>query len=172
VNGLTTTEAADRLGVPPTTLKTWLSMLPVPQGTDSRGRRRLDDESIAVLETVKHLRDEDCGYATIRRRIGPVADESPVETASSPPPTGPETVISPPFDTSAIVAEVVAAIRGENELAEKYARATYTMGQQEERIANLTAQLEETRQKVAALEAPKPAAEGPLSFWQRLTWRR
>ena len=156
MNGLTTTEAAKQLGVPPTTLKTWLTNLPIPASTDSRGRRRLDQEALEVLEMVKSLRDEDCGYQTIRRRIEPTTDANPSVTDSEPAADGPESASSPSLDTSALVAQVIEAIRSENDLAEKYARVAHRVGELEATLRERERELVEAREKIALLEAPKP----------------
>lgn len=69
IEGLTPTEAAERLGVPPTTLVTWLHELPIPQSRDSGGLARLDEEALAVLEAVRGMRAYDLGFQTIRRHL-------------------------------------------------------------------------------------------------------
>ena len=156
MNGLTTTEAAKQLGVPPTTLKTWLTSLPIPASTDSRGRRRIDQEALEVLEMVKSLRDEDCGYQTIRRRIEPQTDTSSSVTDGSPTTDNSEPAPSSSMDTTALVAQVIEAIRSENDLAEKYARAAHRMGELEATLRERERELAEAREKIALLEAPKP----------------
>lgn len=176
MDGLTTKEAAERLGIPVTTLKTWLSQLPIPQDMDSRGRRRLTDDAIAVLETVKHLRDEDRGYQTIRRLIRPETDGGSSETGQGPTSDEYETDVGPsPVSTAAIVEAVTAAIATQTDLAEKYARAAHQIGNLEakvqakdERIAQLADELAEARQRIALLEAPKetPAPRPWWKWWQ------
>lgn len=161
MDGLTTSEAAKRLGIPQSTIKTWLSNLPIPSATDSRGRRRFDEGSLEVLATVKKLRGKDKGYETIRRHIRPEPDRSSTETSTSSPADEPETSWGSPDDIRAIVID---ALKSENELAEKYARATYSIGQLEERVTTLSAQLEEAREKIKLLEAPK--AEAKRSWWK------
>lgn len=78
MQGLTTKEAADRLGISPSTLRHWMTNFSVDVEIDERGHRRLDEKALAVLQTVKELRGEDCGFQTIRRRMQP--GELTVET--------------------------------------------------------------------------------------------
>lgn len=157
MNGLTTSEAAERLGVPKTTLSTWLGQLPIPYETDSRGRRRLDDEALALLETVKTLRGDDCGYQTIRRRIGPLTEPDQVEAECNPAATETQPEQAPALDTDAFMAQVVAAVSAQTELAERYARVAHQVGRLEADNDHLRAQLAELKDKVAQLEAPTPA---------------
>lgn len=167
---LTTGEAAKRLQVAKSTLKDWLDELPIPTETDSRGRRRLDLEALAVLETVKDLRNQNHGLATIRRRIVSVEIEQPDSDGQQPgdgwnePDKSRTTADQEPnrIDAEALVSQVIAAIRVETEQSEKYARAAHRIGELEERCRSLEEQLTqrdrqltEFRQKIELLEAPK-----------------
>ena len=123
---------------------------------------------------VKQLRDEDAGFATIRRKIGhdtvghgdspsthggaTVVDDEP--TAEAPSGHGAGTAAA--FDTSALIAQVVDAIGGQTELAEKYARAAHTIGQLEERVANMSSQLAEARGLLIAGESERQAERDRL----------
>ena len=87
-----------------------------------------------------------------------------------------------PDQSPALIQAVKAAILEQNGLSEKYARATYTIGQQEERIHNLEAQLEAAREQIKTLPSPqqmiqleqevltlkKQATEKKISFWAKL----
>lgn len=164
MNGLTTSEAAERLGIPKTTLSTWLGQLPIPHDTDSRGRRRLDDEALALLETVKTLRGDDCGYQTIRRRIGPLTEPDQVEAESNPTTNETQPEQAPTLDTDAFMAQVVAAVSAQTDLAERYARVAHQVGRLEADNDHLRAQLAELKDKVAQLEAPSPTPARP--WWK------
>lgn len=175
MNGLTTSEVAERLDVPQTTIRTWVSQLPIPAKQDSRGRHRFDEDAIAVLEAIKKLRTEDAGYNTIRRVIEPatssngeatnIEQEGSVEQRATTDGVGSKALVAE------VVAEVVAVIRGENEQAEKYARATHRIGELEERVRALEAERErlggelaEAKDKILLLEAPKARGWWP---WRR-----
>lgn len=154
IETLTANEAAERLNVSVTTVKNWLNQMPGDKEIDSRGRRRIDEKTLSVLETMKALRDEDCGYETIRRRIFQVTDDqlsanSDLGLGDSQP-----TVSQQPVDTASIVAQVVEAMRGENELAEKYARVAHQVGKLEAENENLRAQLAEAKALLAAPVKP------------------
>ena len=169
MNGLTTGEAAERLGVPQTTLKNWINHLAIPTSTDSRGRRRIHDDVLPVLEAVKDMRGEDCGYQTIRRRIGPLTDGQPsltvggqLPTDTRPPGDGQQATEALNIPSDALVSQIVTAIQENNDLAEKYARATYEIGElrervkgRDEKLAELQGRLEEQARKIELLEAPK-----------------
>lgn len=163
MDGLTTSEAAKRLGIPQSTIKTWLNNLPIPSALDSRGRRRFDDGSLEILAAIKELRGKDKGYETIRRHIRPEPDRGSAGTNPSSPMGELETSWGSPDDIRAIVVE---AMKSENGLAEKYARATYSIGQLEERVATLNSQLEEAREKIKLLEAPKAEPEVKRPWWK------
>lgn len=174
MNGLTTGEAAKHLQIPQSTLKMWLSELPIQTTTDSRGRRRLNDDALAVLETVKDLRTHDFGLQTIRRRI--VSGGGSVQLGDSQElgnelknPHG-DTGSSQPADnqelegsSNALIAQVVAAIRSENEMSEKYARAAHQIGKLESENDFLRVQLAEAQKRIELLEAPKPR---PWWLWR------
>lgn len=170
MNELSTKEVAERIGVSPSTVKNWAARLPIPHHKDSQGNLRYPaDEALPILETIKGLREEQRGYETIRRVIvlepGPSqADDTP-ETGPSQASARPE---ASPLETAAIVeavtASVVQAIQGQTEQGEKYARATYRVGELEATVKALEAERErlagelaDARQQIALLAAPKPA---------------
>ena len=105
------TEAAEHLGVSPSTVKNWAVRLPVPSFVDDDGTRRFPAEALAMLALVKRLRDEERSYATIRRVIEPMEPITPIDLAAigppdaalaasgasaSPPPEGPRRAPPPP----------------------------------------------------------------------------
>lgn len=69
MDGLTPNEAAERLGVPPTTIVTWLAELPIPGQRREGETPRLGEEALAVLEAVRGMRAYDLGLQTIRRHL-------------------------------------------------------------------------------------------------------
>lgn len=168
---LTTTEAAERIGVPIGTLKGWLNKIPVPMSVDSSGKRRIGPEGLELLEQVKALRlDEGRGMDTIRRRLdldeaepsrGSVlgSSEPRLGLGSDEAETSRGSVGASSVDTAVIVAQVVEAIASQTDLAEKYARATYTIGQLEERTTSLSAQLEAAKEKALLLTEAESARD-------------
>jgi len=167
---LTTREAAERLGVPPSTLKTWLSSLPIEAPTDSHGRRRLDPDALAVLEQVKAMREDGQGYQTIRRVIradgpglaadGPGLDGGPTGDNRGPASFGQEAMMA------AMLEQVSAVIRAETGLSEKFAAAARQVGRLEAENSMLREQIAAAQEKIHLLEAP-PARP----WWKRLTGR-
>lgn len=130
-HAVTTSQAAERLDVPLSTLKAWLERLDLPLPVDSRGRRLLDDHALEVLRTVRMLRDRDLGYDTIRRKL--VEDGVPVG--------GPAAAPGAAVDASALADQVMAAVHqamGEQTfLAQAYGEATREIGRLEEKVAAL-----------------------------------
>jgi DNA-binding transcriptional MerR regulator len=136
---LTVRDVADQLGVSHTTIKKWVEALfPGEPERDSHGRWRLTQEQVRVLETVKALRAEDKGINTIARIIGPV-NFTEVSSEDQPQPDRSSTEVHPqsPDLRELIRAEVSGAIQSNNDLAEKYARATFEIGTLQERVAQL-----------------------------------
>lgn len=192
-HAMTTAEAAEALGVPLGTLKTWLDRLPIPVETDSRGRRRIPPEGLQAIAAVQSLRDGDAGYETIRRRLEPSPDSAAADPEGSQAEHQPEAGSSPaesaapsaetqpspgPALDEARLAQVVHdavsfAVTNQTELAEKYARAAHQIGQLEERVANLTTQLHVDRDRHAReLEAARAeiallkAPAAPRPWWK------
>lgn len=69
--------------------------------------------------------------------------------------------------------ELVEVLRRETDLAEKYARAAHRIGELEatvrsrdERLELLAAELQEARQRIALLEAPKEVAPATRPWWK------
>lgn len=157
---LTTRQAAERLGVPASTLKAWLASLPIDAPTDSHGRRRLDPDALAVLERVKALRGEGMGYQTIRRAIradnpGPSADELVTDRGQATDNPGPSAVGQEAI-MAAMLEQVSAVIRAETGLSEKFAAAARQVGRLEAENNMLREQLSAAQDRIRLLEAPAP----------------
>lgn len=160
LESVTINTAAEVLGIPRGTLATWLTQLAIPHNTDSRGRRRLTADAMALLETVKSLRDSDCGYQTIRRKIGTLPDtDSPSNQYQHE--TGSASAGAQSVTVEALTERITAAITANNELAERYARVTYQMGCLETERNHL-------RQQLATLEARLTQVEQTQTLWQAL----
>lgn len=171
MNGLTTSEAAERLGVPKTTLHTWLNTLPIPSETDSRGRKRLDANALAVLEAVKELRGEDCGYQTIRRRIGTLTEHDGTEPERVPNVNGAQPEPAPAADRGAFLAQVVEVVANQTDLAERYARAAHQIGTLEERTRGLELERDRLAGELAEVKAERDQARALLAAPARPWWK-
>ncbi len=152
---LSSNEAAERLGVSPSTIKNWAVRLPVPSWVDSEGTRRFPDEALAILETVKEMRDAERSYTTIRRAIEPTAPLSQPSQPGRPSTASPERV-----------AEVMGVVRPMwNALQCEHATTS-------RRIARLEAKVDELRADrvalTAELEALRKFVGRPAGPW----WRR
>lgn len=151
---LSSNEAAERLGVSPSTIKNWAVRLPVPSWVDAEGTRRFPDEALAILETVKEMRDAERSYATIRRTIDPTGPSQ--RSAPAPRQTAP----------ADRVAEVMGVVRPMwNALQCEHATAS-------RRIARLEAKLDELRADRVAMAAELEALRKQLGAPARPWWRR
>jgi excisionase family DNA binding protein len=176
---LTAVEAAEQLGVHVNTVKHWLTQVQIPAEKDSAGRWRFSEEAVAALHAVKQLRDQSRTFDTIRQRIDKAAPsdslaaEQPAigdrQAADNAPPTFDGAALAAVVG-AALVPQVVEALAQNNDLAEKYARASHLIGRLESDGQHLREQLAEVRQTLAAanekillLEAPKP--EEPRRRW-------
>lgn len=185
---LTTAATAEAIGVPITTLKGWLSQVDVPTERDSAGRRRFSPEALEVLEVVKELRGSGRTFETIRRRVpsivqplddGRETDQTDTGPTSDEPQADGQRLIDgretddrrmPDMHELAalVAASVVGAVKAENDLAEKYARAAHRIGELEattrgleldrDRLAGELAEAKAERDQARALlAAPAPA---------------
>jgi hypothetical protein len=152
-------EAAEALGVSLNTVKSWFKVTGQPEVKDSRGRWRIDADTMARLHVVKNLRDSDNGYETIRRKLEPLiaapdealpVDCQPAETSQAP--------ITPPaaFDplelAQAITASVHEGVRRDNQVAIALSQATHRMGGLERDVLHLQADLAERDATIRELE--------------------
>lgn len=137
MDAITTSQAAQHLDVPLSTLKAWLERLDMPLPVDSRGRRLLDERALAVLETVRTLRERDLGYETIRRKLADqgVAVGTRVASVAMAP-------ASEPVDLAGTLRDALRdAMAEQNYVAEAYAEAKREIGRLETRVEVLTDQL-------------------------------
>lgn len=152
---LSSNEAAERLGVSPSTIKNWAVRLPVPSWVDAEGTRRFPDEALAILETVKLMREDERSYATIRRTIEPTGQLRPPAEPGRPTTASPERV-----------AEVMGVVRPMwNALQCEHATAA-------KRIARLEAKLDELRADRVAMQAELEALRKLVGRPARPWWKR
>lgn len=149
-----TIEAAKQLQVPLSTLKSWADRFNVGDRSSS-GRLNFKPDDLAMLELIKSLRDSDCGFDTITRRIStsecqavPGSSQTLADSDEHTPPIDLEAL------TERITAAVTSTIKADTEQAEKYARATHQIGALESEIKFLRQQLAERDNKIALLESP------------------
>jgi DNA-binding transcriptional MerR regulator len=177
-----TKDVAEQIGVSETTIKTWTDKLGLEVERDSRHNRRYTQAELDLLFTVKNLRDEGAGYQTITRVVGRAPDERQTEpdeqlTGDSRPQDAQQTMDATAL-AEQIRAAVVAAVRSDTELAEKYARAAHRIGELEADVRHLqekadklltdgTAEADRLRQEVESLRADL-ATEKAKPWWRKL----
>lgn len=168
-------ELSEDLGIPRSTLSTWITKFDIPVHR-SGNRTKFDTEAQALIRTIKQLRDLDCGFDTITRKID-----------TSRPSDGNALfgrLGATEADFRTLVTDAVRQTLLENDsVSEKLSRATYTIGQQEERIKNLERDLLVAQEKVQFLLPPEKldlvnqevihlkealAVEKKKTWWQKL----
>lgn len=161
-------EAATRLGVCASTLRTWGEKTGVAGVRTSSGKRLYSEDDLNALEAIKALRDEDAGWMTIRRRIGrePVAGDA-VITSATPlmpdpdAPAGPVAAPPPAEAPSGFVTKVIETLNAQSGMAERYARAGYQIGRLEAEVKHLADDRERLAGRLA--EAEQKLAEQALN---------
>lgn len=157
---LTIHEAANRLGVCASTLRTWGEKTGVSGTRTGSGKRLYNEDDVACLEAVKSLRDEDAGWMTIRRRIGKedaiVVSSTPLMAETDATAAGP----APAADNS-LVSKVIETLTQQSGMAERYARAGYQIGRLESEVKHLQDERERLAMRLA--EAEQRVAELSLN---------
>jgi DNA-binding transcriptional MerR regulator len=163
---MSTEEVLKDLKISESTLKNWEKQFQIKKSRGPGNKKRYDQEAMDVLRLVKGMRDQDRGFETIQRIIrernveaapasqvpaGQPTDKEGVSQAVVPVENNaPAPVVSEPptswlNDKQDIITEIVNAIHEQTELSEKFARATYSIGQLEAEKRALQAQVEELK---------------------------
>lgn len=184
---LTAQEIAEHLNLGNTTVKEWSSKFGIPR--ERRGVKWVyPSEALEIFETVKRLRDDGKGVNTIRQYIHQPPDKEPIGNHQSSDSYPTEARQSTGADSLIIEVERIMEKKflQHNDLAEKISRATYTIGQQEERIKTLERDLQAAQETVQLLVQPDQlelvkqeneflkrelSAEKQKSWWQKLFQR-
>lgn len=165
---LGTKDVAELLNVHPNTIALWQDKIGLQVETDSRGRKKFPPELVATLEHIKSLRDEDAGYATIRRKLsleevshidGTV---SPQEHANEPPSVAQVPYSAQPSPEVMRLLDMVSEKdRQLAELQEKLLHVSSIAAQYQERSANLATEIGKKETEIKLLSAPKdePSAQ-------------
>lgn len=162
---LTTTEAADALGVHESTVKNWCGVLPIPADKDNRGRWRFDERALNVMRTIKSLRDDGRSNESIRVIIAPetpseleaTASPAPSERQAEAPQPGGNSTSTVDVDlmanalASALVPQVAALIKENNQLAENFGRIALELGELRARLAATQAENQRLAERVTEM---------------------
>lgn len=178
--GYSPAKIAQKIGVGVTTIKTWSKELNVLPQKNSSGRNFFSDDHIQIFQAIKELRDENKGFETIKRMIKipepldseidslPEQEIQLVESPSIPTP-----IEYNPLSLELIKQEIRKVLNEEAELAERYAKATYTIGKLEERIKHQEGQLKrlpsvqevQDQHKIKQLDKTEELSTRP--WWKR-----
>ena len=152
-------EAATRLGVCASTLRTWGEKTGVAGVRTSSGKRLYSEDDVNALEAIKALRDEDAGWLTIRRRIGrEPAPGDAVVTSATPLMPDPDAAAAAAAAAAAteqpnqLVTKIIETLNAQSGMAERYARAGYQIGRLEAEIKHLADDRERLAGRLAGAE--------------------
>lgn len=124
----TSKEIAEVLDISHSTVRNWGRKFDIPRENKIGKGWIYDEEARRIFETIKSLRSDDCGYDTITRRLAPDNHECQSDSHDNQSDTHDNHPIikslANEFQT-VMKTELSAA----NQLAEKYARATYEIGE-------------------------------------------
>lgn len=138
-----TKEISHLLGVSISTVKSWADQFDIP--SERHGHKRVfDTEALKVFKTIQNLKDKNSGFVTIQKVL---SDSNQLNRSPDDRQAGQEIEIL-----------IEKAVSRQNEIAEKYARATFEIGQLQERVR--------------VLETAKEKLEGSLQLLPDSTeWR-
>jgi len=143
-------EVAEKLGIHTQTLRRWEKEIPILDiKRDSKGHRFYSDSDVDILQKILALQAEGKDFKRILSILSSTYDKVDVNLNSA------CNQVEYNLSTSLVVQlkeEIKSVIVENTELAEKYARATYTIGQQEEKIKSL-------EEKIHFLPAPDEFAK-------------
>lgn len=129
---ITSKQIAQELGIAPSTARVWAKKFKIPR-QQRKGVSVYTADALEALKTIKTMRDKGSGYNTIQRVMEP--PKEPVTPLQQQDNTPSEAVI-----TAKIEDAITKTLEKSNELAEKYARATFEIGQLTEQVKTLEAQ--------------------------------
>lgn len=170
---LTTTEAADALGVHESTIKNWCSVLPIPADKDNRGRWRFDERALEVMHAIKDLREDGRSNESIRVIIAPETPSAP-EALATPAPSERQAEASQQTAShaatldvelmagalaSALVPQVAALIKENNQLAENFGRVALELGELRAKLAATQAENQRLAERVTEMAPSERQAQ-------------
>ncbi len=134
----------DEVGVTAEELNTWVNEFKIP------GPDKYRKNAVQVLRMIKDLKDKDCGYQTIQRKIQ--LDYPELET--------PEPSVSAPANEyKSYVEDLRDEFLKVGEFTEKYAQANYTIGQMTIRMQQLEEENDRLRKQMKLLPTPEQFAD-------------
>lgn len=148
----TPAKMAEEVGVGVTTIKTWSKELNILPQKNSSGRNFFSESDAEVFKRVKELRNENKGLDSIRSIINSefnLEQDSSSESAVS---TGSSSDYNP-MSIELVKQEIRSALAENNDLADRYAKATYTIGKLEERIIFQEEQIKQQEESIKLLPA-------------------
>lgn len=162
MDALGTKDVAERLSVHPNTIALWQDKIGFQVETDSRGRKKFPPELVSTLEHIKALREEDAGYATIRRKLSlddvppQEGNMQPQEQASGDALAAQQSPIAHPSPEVMRLLDMVSEKdRQLAELQEKLLNVSSIAAQYQERSTNLATEIGKKDAEIKLLCAPK-----------------
>lgn len=158
---LDTKQMSEEIEIAESTVRTWTKQFKIPH--KRKGVKLVfSEEASTLFKTIKNLKSDQHGMNTIRAKIGIDRHDNQhdsmttdmIENFSSHSQHDNRHVNMTTVIESSIEKSINQAIQNNNELSEKYARATYTLGQQERDISYL--EKENTTLKEQLNQLPSP----------------
>lgn len=131
------------VGVSADELNTWVNEFKIP------GPDKYRKNAVQVLKMIKDLKDKDCGYQTIQRKIQ--LDYPELEE----PGTGYDSFAQPLPEYKNYVDDLREEFLKVGELTEKYAQANYTIGQMTMRMQQLEEENNRLKKQLKLLPTPE-----------------
>lgn len=138
-----TKEIASILDVTQSTVKRWQKDFEVPRTLDTGRRAKYSDKALDRFKMIQSLANQGHKKSEIKEQLG----TPPVETAPVIIPA-----VGPGIDEEKLSAALVAAIKDQTELSEKYARSSYIVGQLETEKRFLNERLDYKSEKLLEIE--------------------
>ena len=136
------------VGVSADELNTWVDEFKIP------GPDKYRKNAVQVLKMIKDLKDKDCGFQTIQRKIQldypELEEDNSYDSFESPVPAAPE--------YATYVDELREEFLKVGELTEKYAQANYTIGQMTMRMQQLEDENQRLKKQLKLLPSPEQYA--------------
>lgn len=142
-------QAAEALGLDHSTVRAWANTFPVPGSRKGR-KWFFNDQALEALRTIQRLKGEGRGYNTIRATVIP--QDTPERNRGA-------------YGSGATqfvaMEQVRQAVAESSDLAERYAKAAYKIGELENEVKHSQALIEALRSDKEALEAQLRALPSP-----------
>lgn len=142
---LSSKDIAKKLGIAPSTARQWANRFNVPKQNHGK-KTTYTKEALDVLMRVKDMRSKGNGYNTIQKLLD-------VKNISSTADKNSDASLTQQDLENTVQTVIDKALKENGSLSEKYARATFEIGQLQERVKHLEEKLESKEDEIKLLPA-------------------